>query len=796
MKVILAVPLVFTFFSQILSAACASSYNETALLSSGSINLGEWEVAYQKAVAFVSKLTNEVGAYQVLPECSAEFPSNYRKKIELITGSDITSQNFTALDFDDNVISPMLSFYVSEFSAGLAVAMTWDKDLVNRHYTAVGKEHYYAGAQVINGPMSQPLGRSPWGGRGVEGYGPDSYLNGITFGIATRAIGSAGIVVGGKHFILNEQETNREAIGGMDSDHLNLSFSDSYSVTLDDKALHETYLRPFSDSIKAGMGALMCSMNRLNETYACETATLLNKMLKSEMGFPGLVYADVSAQRTAFGSANSGLDYASGSTIWTSDAILAGISNSSLTQDRLDDMAVRSLIAWYHAGLDTADQPENTGFTGYRSKRLRANHKEIIRQVGAASLVLLKNDNNTLPLRDPLYVAIFGAHAGAPMAGPNLAFTVGGQPDTYQGHATTPGGSGGGATAYVVTPQHAFIEKAREDGTMLTWLLNDTYTSNLTLFDAWSIDSPNSNSSDSGSSYYGTGMTPGISNYASAAEYCVVFLNSLSGEGGDRSELRNADQDTLVNIVADNCNNTIVVLNSVGPRVMDAWIEHENVKSVLFGSLLGQESGYSIIDVLYGDVNPSARLPFTIPKNESQVSHFKVCDDEICSFSEGNYIDYKYFDQQGLEPRFEFGFGLSYTNFAYSSASITMQNGSLSSGYMTGALIVGGREDLWYDALTVSVNIKNVGTLAGSEVAQLYITFPDKADQPVRQLRGFDKVTLEAGSSGTARFTLQNRDLAYWDVGAQEWAIATGEYTLAVGASSRDIKTMVNLTVS
>jgi beta-glucosidase len=141
---------------------------------------------------------------------------------------------------------------------------------------------------------------------------------------------------------------------------------------------------------------------------------------------------------------------------------------------------------------------------------------------------------------------------------------------------------------------------------------------------------------------------------------CLVFLNALASEGADRTELYNDDQDTLVNEVADNCENTIVVINTVGARLMDQWIEHDNVTAVLYGSLLAQESGNSIVDILYGDVNPSGRLIYTKAKNESDYN-VGICYNHNCTFTEGNYIDYRYFDAYNVTPRYEFGYGLSYT---------------------------------------------------------------------------------------------------------------------------------------
>lgn len=247
--------------------------------------------------------------------------------------------------------------------------------------------------------------------------------------------------------------------------------------------------------------------------------------------------------------------------------------------------------------------------------------------------------------------------------------------------------------------------------------------------------------------------------------------------------------------VAAACSNTIVVINTVGPRILDSWIENENVTAVLYSSLLGQESGNAIMDILYGDVNPSGRLPYTIAKNESDYN-VPICLTKQCNFTEGNYIDYKYFDAYNVTPRYEFGYGLSYTTFEYSDAAVSITNASaLASTYPTGAIGVGGKTDLWDEVVSVSATVANTGTVDGHEVAQLYVAFPDVADQPIRQLRGFERSLIASGATSNVSFSLRRRDLSYWDTNAQDWAVAAGTYTFSVGASSRDLRVNVTMTI-
>jgi beta-glucosidase len=499
-------------------------------------------------------------------------------------------------------------------------------------------------------------------------------------------------------------------------------------------------------------------------------------ILKTELGYPGLVWPDANAQQDALASATNGLDYGS-SSLWSTSTMEGYLKSKNLTEARLNDMAVRNLMGYYKVNLDNGTQPSFVDTGAYVD--VRGNHAKLIRENGAKSMVLLKNENNTLPLSKPHKMAIFGSNARAAIAGPNMEFSVQGSGPTYDGHLATDSGSGQASLPYLITPEMALTMKASQDGTMLRWVANDTY----------------STSSGSGLVMKGsstTSVTPSIEDYAEDMDVCLVFINALAGEGADRTELYNTDQDALINEVADNCDNTVVVINTVGARLVDNWIEHDNVTAVLYGSLLGQESGNSIVDVLYGEVNPSGRLIYTIAKNESDYN-VDICYTAQCNFTEGNFIDYRYFDAYNVTPRYEFGFGLSYTEFSYSNLKI--DGPSALSLYPSGKLAVGGYEDLWDTVAKASVTIRNTGSVAGAEVPQLYISYPKSARQPLRQLRGFEKVEIKKGEKSDVKFELRRRDISYWDVKAQKWAVAPGTYKVYVGASSRDLRQHATFTV-
>lgn len=236
--------------------------------------------------------------------------------------------------------------------------------------------------------------------------------------------------------------------------------------------------------------------------------------------------------------------------------------------------------------------------------------------------------------------------------------------------------------------------------------------------------------------------------------------------------------------MASKCSNTIVVIHAAGIRLVDQWIEHPNITATIIAHLPGQDSGEALVRLLYGDANFSGKLPYTIAKNESDYSVYAPCkrisSDDInpqCDFTEGVYLDYRAFDAKNITPRFEFGYGLSYTSFRYSSLSIKYSVNLFKSKC--------NGDKLWQPVAKISATITNNGPLAGQEVAQLYVAIPNS---PPKQLRGFYKTHISPQMSETVHFELTRRDLSIWDVVSQAWVIQEGEYKIFVGASSRDIR--------
>ncbi|KAH8655448.1 glycoside hydrolase family 3 protein [Xylariales sp. PMI_506] len=727
------------------------------LLAEGYLDLGIASEAYEKAKAFVAKL-------------------DFNQKIRIITNERINSSDITwkglipgdGIDGVNNVLG------VSGYTNPSALAMSWNKTLFYEQYKAMAKEFYDLGVNLVNGPVLGPLGRNPYNGRYPETISPEPYLTGIVEAIAVTGYTASGVVTSGRHFLLYEQETNRTGAG--------------YSSNADDKTVNELYLWPFADAVRAGMMACMCAMNAANGTDSCGNSKLLNGYLKTSIGFPGLVQPDTFSQYSAWKSADSGLDFGS-SIFWNITTLGDAIKEGFFTEARLTDMATRIVLGYYYAGLDDGLQPK----LREGEVDVRGNHSIIIGQAAREAIVLLKNDKTEnglgLPLKNPPRIALFGAHAGPAMSGPNEPFSVIGAPfDMYPGHLAATTGSGEDSFPILTDPYSAISQRVRGYGGSLSWVMNNTYI--------WPYGTglPTGNISYVPGSRYGLGGFASFRGKARKSDACLCFVNSWSGEGGDRKSLAFPVQTEMIRVVADNCNNTIVVANVAGPEVLDGWITHTNVTAVLYSGYLGQDSGNAIADVLFGDVNPSGKLPYTIAKREIDYP-VKVCETKECFFTEGVYIDYRYFDARGMDVRYPFGYGLSYTTFSHTGINVTVTNQTaVSTTYPTGNLTLGGKKDLFDDVIKVTSTVTNTGSLAGAEVSQLYISFPEAAKQPPRLLRGFAKTNLEPKQSAIVEFNVRRRDISHWDIVAQEWAIVQGQYTFSVGSSSRDLA--VNHTIT
>ncbi|QYS99098.1 Beta-glucosidase [Trichoderma simmonsii] len=724
----------------------------------------EWEAAFQKAKALVGKMTleekvNLTAGVTVESTCSGFIPAVRRLKFPGMCLSD-AGNGLRNTDF------------VSGFPSGIHVGASWSKDLAFRRGAAMGGEFKKKGVNVLLGPVVGPAWRIVRGGRNWEGISVDPWLSGVLVSQTVSGIQGQGVITSTKHYIGNEQETNRNPEGN----------TSSVSSNIDDKTMHEVYLWPFQDAVRAGSGNIMCSYQRVNNSYGCSNSKTLNGLLKTELGFQGFVVSDWGAQHAGVATAEAGLDVAMpGASDFWGDHLVEAVKNGSLPESRVTDMATRVIATWYQFNQDT-DFPKPG--VGMPSNVLDPHTIVDGRDPAAAPVllngaieghVLVKNTKNTLPFKSPRMLSLFGYSAKTPdffNPSSNLLYSqnwISGNEAldsnyvsdnglaTFGKNGTMFGGCGSGAItpALPISPFEALKMRASQEGTAV--------------FNDFLSDKPS--------------VEPG-------SDACIVFGNAWSCEGYDRPAIRDGYTDSLIKSVADQCSKTVVVFHNAGPRLVDGFVDHPNVTAIIFAHLPGQESGPALASLLFGDTSPSGKIPYTVAKNESDYGDVldpvepegEFVNFPQADFHEGVYLDYRYFDKKGIEPRYEFGFGLGYTTFAYSNISINYIQGANTYPWPGGPIVSGGQTDLWDAIATVSVNIKNTGSVAGAEVAQLYIGIPGA---PARQLRGFEKPFLQPNETQSVTFHLTRRDLSVWSVERQKWQLQKGNYKFYVGSSSR-----------
>jgi beta-glucosidase len=589
---------------------------------------------------------------------------------------------------------------VTCFPSALTIVASWDEDLMRQYGTALGKEQRLKGTNVMLGPMVN-IARVAFGGRNFESFGEDPHLAAKLVVPYIQGVQSQGVIATVKHWVLNNQEFNRT----------------STSVNIDERTQFEIYYPPFKAAVDAGVGAVMCSYNRINSTYACENDDILNRDLKGRMGFKGWVMSDWGATHSTQQAANSGLDQQMPDETFFGEELKKAIDSGKVLASRLDDMVVRILTAMFAVGI--FDTPQTGNITAdVRSKE----HADLARKLSEQSTVLLKNDKNILPLNADTVksIAVIGIDGGDKTL-------VAGE------------GSGHVIPSYIVSPYNGIKSRAVK--------------ANVTYNDGSSLDQ--------------------AARLAKSVNVAIVFVSTTSSEGFDRPSLNfYNDQDQLVKTIAMAQPNTIVVAHVPGSTLMP-W--SNLVKAIVCAFIPGQESGNAIASILFGDVNPSAKLPLTFPISDSQLpiagnkKQYPGIDNQV-DYSEKLLVGYRWYMATKNVPLFSFGHGLSYTTFQYSNLQVLASQ-------------CGGH-------VRILFNLKNTGSIAGAEVGQLYLNFPESAGEPPLVLRGFKKVFLNPGEQQTVEFTSleEKKDLSIWDVTSGDWIVINGTYHVSVGSSSSDLR--------
>jgi beta-glucosidase len=625
----------------------------------------------------------------------------------------------------------------STFPATIALAASWNRQLSFDYGAQIARELRVQGFGMgLGGGVN--LTRDPRGGRGFEYLGEDPELAGEL--ISERVLGtqSEHVIASIKHFAGNEQETNRLA----------------GNTQVDERTLRELYLLPFEIALeKAHPGSVMCSYNRVNGEFACENPHLLTDILKGDWHFPGQVQSDWGGTHSTVKAINAGLDEEEGTepapTYFNRVDVTYALANHDFSEARIDDMVRRKLYAMIVAGL--MDDPPKSG-----EKIDFAASAAFAQQVEEQSIVLLKNDQAQLPLlaNKLKSIAVIGAHADTAVG------TGGGSGDTMDPVSGSFSNCDG-----LQFGLHAGCEWWRTP-----WLKLE-----VPIVKAIQDAAPDAQVTFAGNKEEGAPFRAYAKSeideavaLAAKTDVAVVVVNQPAGEDfGDLASLslsNPSNQDALVAAVAAVNPHTVVVIESGNPILMP-W--KNKVAAILEVWYPGESGGRAIANVLFGKVNPSGKLPVTFPeKNEDIPTWGKdgtISKDPV--YTERLHIGYRWYEARKIKPMFEFGYGLSYTQFAYSDLSVKTEQDR---------------------TLTVTFTLKNTGQVEGAEIPQVYLGINDKDEPPLR-LVGWQKIGLMPGESRRVSIWISQRMQSIWSVEANGWKYVPASYVL-VGASSRDIR--------
>ena len=633
------------------------------------------------------------------------------------------------------------------FPTASAMACSFDRELIQQAGAALGEECQAEGVNVLLGPGIN-MKRSPLCGRNFEYFSEDPYLAGELGAAYVNGVQSTGAGTSLKHFAANSQEWRRMSI----------------SSEMDERTLREIYLAAFENTIKeAQPWTVMCSYNKINGTYSCENNWLLNKVLRDEWGFEGLVMSDWGAMNNRVEALKAGLELEMPSSHGETDKLIVeAVNNGSLPIDILDK-AVRRVLELVDKSI--TNKKEIT----YNKEE----HHKLAKETAVNSAVLLKN-NGLLPLSGNQKVAFIGKFAKVPriQGGGSSHINCFKTESALDAIANASGSTICEETCTQKEGQSFILRNA--DGTLnCGFSYSQGYDTDKDEINQQLIDEAVQN--------------------AAAADIAVIFAglpDSFESEGFDRTHLdMPACQNHLIEEIYKVQKNIVIVLHNGSPVLMP-WLDKAG--AVLEMYLAGQASGAAAIDLLYGKANPSGKLAETFPlRLEDNPSYldFPGSRDKV-RYSEGIFIGYRYYDKKKMDVLFPFGYGLSYTTFRYSNMRVEV-NGT------TNNKAVDGLKANDNDKIKVYIDITNTGSKAGAEIAQLYIkNFIFLENRPEKELKNFTKVFLEPGETKTACMELNFRSFAYFNETIKDWFAESGTYGILIGASSRDIRCSASIDIT
>lgn len=615
------------------------------------------------------------------------------------------------------------------FPTASAMACSFDRDLLHKVGDALGEECVAEDLAVLLGPGIN-MKRSPICGRNFEYYSEDPVVAGELGAAFVNGVQEHGVGTSLKHFAANNQEWRRMSI----------------SAEIDERTLREIYLAAFETVVKkAQPWTIMCSYNRINGVYSCENDWLLNKVLRDEWGFEGLVMTDWGAMDERVPSLKAGLDLEMPDCHGETDKLIVKAVQSGELEESVLDAAVERILTMVdkyltaRKGIDPASMVHPLPSSVERGYDVAAHHA-LARTTAEQSAVLLKNED-ILPLQKDKKIAFIGEFAKVPRI------------------------QGGGSSHINNTSVESALDAAGDSVSYAQGFHIDEETTDETL------------------------LQEAIT-LAKESDVAVIFAglpDSFESEGFDRTHLNMpANQNELIARISEVQPNVVVVLHSGSPIAMP-WLD--KVAGVLQMYLAGQASGGAAVNLLFGDATPCGKLAETFPlhlEDNPSYLNFPGNREKVC-YQEGVFIGYRYYDKKKMDVLFPFGYGLSYTDFTYSNMKVTV-NGK------NAADIDVIKET---DEIVVSADITNTGNCDGAEIVQLYIKNPVVYEiRPEKELRDFAKVFLKAGETKTVTFTLNARAFSYYETRIHDWYAESGDYEILLASSSRDIRLQYTVSIT
>lgn len=614
------------------------------------------------------------------------------------------------------------------FPTASAMACSFDRDLLHKVGDALGEECVAEDLAVLLGPGIN-MKRSPICGRNFEYYSEDPVVAGELGAAFVNGVQEHGVGTSLKHFAANNQEWRRMSI----------------SAEIDERTLREIYLAAFETVVKkAQPWTIMCSYNRINGVYSCENDWLLNKVLRDEWGFEGLVMTDWGAMDERVPSLKAGLDLEMPDCHGETDKLIVKAVQSGELEESVLDTAVERILTMVdkyltaRKDIDPASMVHPLPSSAERGYDVAAHHA-LARTTAEQSAVLLKNED-ILPLQKDKKIAFIGEFAKVPRI------------------------QGGGSSHINNTSIESALDAAGDSVSYAQGFHIDEETTDETL------------------------LQEAIT-LAKESDVAVIFAglpDSFESEGFDRTHLNMpANQNELIARISEVQPNVVVVLHSGSPIAMP-WLD--KVAGVLQMYLAGQASGGAAVNLLFGDATPCGKLAETFPlhlEDNPSYLNFPGNREKVC-YQEGVFIGYRYYDKKKMDVLFPFGYGLSYTDFTYSNMKVTV-NGK-------NAADVDVIKET--DEIVVSADITNTGNCDGAEIVQLYIKNPVVYEiRPEKELRDFAKVFLKAGETKTVTFMLNARAFSYYETRIHDWYAESGDYEILLASSSRDIRLQYTVSI-